>query len=198
MRTLIIFAHPRLEKSKINKLLLSRIRPSSALSFIDLYETYPDFNIDIEKEKELLQQHDVIIWQHPFYWYSCPPLLKQWIDLVLEFEWAYGPGGDALQGKYIFNSITTGGAAEAYQHEGRNRFTIREYLHPFDQTARLCNMHYLPPFAVQGTHRLSNEILNAYADQYGQLLDLLVNDGIDLEAAKKAAFMNDILAPINT
>ena len=197
MRTLIIFAHPRLEKSKINKLLLSRIKPSSSLSFIDLYETYPDFNIDIEKEKELLQQHDVIIWQHPFYWYSCPPLLKQWIDLVLEFEWAYGPGGNALQGKYIFNSITTGGAAEAYQHEGRNRFTIREYLHPFDQTAMLCKMHYLPPFAVQGTHRLSNDKLHAYADLYGQLLDLLVNDGIDLEAAKKAAFMNDILAPIN-
>ncbi|HSF45509.1 MAG TPA: NAD(P)H-dependent oxidoreductase [Chitinophagaceae bacterium] len=197
MKTLILFAHPRLEKSKINKLLLSRIKPSSHLSFVDLYETYPDFNIDIEKEKELLLQHDVIIWQHPFYWYSCPPLLKQWIDLVLEFEWAYGPGGNALRGKYIFNSITTGGAAEAYQHEGKNRFTVREYLHPFDQTALLCNMHYLPPFAVQGTHRLSNEKLNAYADQYAQLLELLVNDGIDLEAAKNAVFLNDILAPIN-
>ncbi|HEX5667818.1 MAG TPA: NAD(P)H-dependent oxidoreductase, partial [Chitinophagaceae bacterium] len=143
MRTLILFAHPRLEKSKINKLLVSRIRPSSNLSFIDLYETYPDFNIDIEKEKELLQQHDVIIWQHPFYWYSCPPLLKQWIDLVLEFGWAYGPGGNALNGKIIFNAITTGGAGEAYQHEGKNRFTVREYLHPFDQTALLCKMNYL-------------------------------------------------------
>lgn len=117
MKTLILFAHPRLEKSKINNALLARIPQHADLTFNDLYETYPDFNIDVEREKELLLGHDVILWQHPFYWYSCPPLLKQWIDLVLEFEWAYGPGGNALQGKKIFKVITTGGASEAYQHE---------------------------------------------------------------------------------
>jgi glutathione-regulated potassium-efflux system ancillary protein KefG len=192
-KTLILFAHPRLEKSRSNNALLERIKPSPNLTFNDLYEAYPDFNIDLEREKELLLAHDVIIWQHPFYWYSCPPLLKQWIDLVLEFGWAYGPGGNALNGKIIFNAITTGGAGEAYQHEGRNRFTVREYLHPFDQTALLCKMNYLPPFAVQGTHRLSAEQLTVHADQYEKLLDLLQNDKLDLEAAKKAVFLNDIL-----
>jgi glutathione-regulated potassium-efflux system ancillary protein KefG len=197
MKTLILFAHPRLEKSRSNKALLARIKPSPHLTFNDLYERYPDFNIDIEREKELLLAHDVIIWQHPFYWYSCPPLLKQWIDLVLEFGWAYGPGGNALAGKIVFNSITTGGAAEAYQHEGRNRFTVREYLHPFDQTALLCKMTYLPPFAVQGTHKLSAENLDRHADQYEKLLDHLVNNKLDLEAAKKAEFLNNILEHIN-
>lgn len=192
-KTLIIFAHPRLEKSRSNNALLERIKHSPNLTFNDLYEAYPDFNIDIEREKELLLAHDVIVWQHPFYWYSCPPLLKQWIDLVLEFGWAYGPGGNALTGKFIFNAITTGGAGEAYQHEGRNRFTVREYLHPFDQTALLCKMNYLPPFAVQGTHRLSAEQLTTHADQYEKLLDLLQNDKLDMEAAKSAAFLNDIL-----
>jgi glutathione-regulated potassium-efflux system ancillary protein KefG len=139
----------------------------------------------------------MIIWQHPFYWYSCPPLLKQWIDLVLEFQWAYGPGGNALEGKLIFNVVTTGGAAEAYQHEGRNRFTIREYLHPFDQTALLCKMIYLPPFVVQGTHRLSHEKLEQHADLYGKLLQLILNNEIDLEAARKAEFLNHIIKPVN-
>ncbi|MDF7639407.1 NAD(P)H-dependent oxidoreductase [Lactobacillus sp. ESL0791] len=26
--------------------------------------------------------------QFPFYWYSCPPLLKKWEDDVLEHGWA--------------------------------------------------------------------------------------------------------------
>jgi glutathione-regulated potassium-efflux system ancillary protein KefG len=197
MKTLILFAHPRLEKSKFNKTLTSRIPRHPDLYFNDLYEAYPDFNIDIEKEKELLLAHDLIIWQHPFYWYSCPPLLKQWIDLVLEFQWAYGPGGNALEGKFIFNAITTGGAAEAYQHEGRNRFSVREYLHPFDQTALLCKMRYLPPFVVQGTHRLSHEKLVQHANLYGKLLQLILDDAIDFDAAGKAEFMNQIIEPVN-
>ena len=98
-RILIIFAHPRFEKSAINSMLVKSIPDLPEITFHDLYEKYPDFNIDIEHEKKLLVEHQVIIWQHPFYWYSAPPLLKQWIDLVLEFGWAYGPGGDALQGK---------------------------------------------------------------------------------------------------
>lgn len=197
MKTLILFAHPRLEKSKINKALISRIPKHPDLFFNDLYEAYPDFNIDLEREKELLLAHDMIIWHHPFYWYSCPPLLKQWIDLVLEFQWAYGPGGNALAGKNIFNTITTGGAAEAYQHEGRNRFTVREYLHPFDQTALLCKMNYLPPFVVQGTHRLANEKLTEHADQFQKLLELILNNKLDVEVAKQAEFLNNIVEHIN-
>jgi glutathione-regulated potassium-efflux system ancillary protein KefG len=196
-KILILFAHPRFEGSKNNSILIKSIPENPSVTFHDLYEKYPDFNIDIEHEKKLLSDHQVIIWQHPFYWYSSPPLLKQWIDLVLEFGWAYGPGGNALNGKVIFNAITTGGAGEAYQHEGKNRFTVREYLHPFDQTALLCKMNYLPPFAVQGTHKLSAELLTRHADQYEKLLDLIQNDKLDLEAAKKAVFLNDILEHIN-
>ena len=64
------------------------------VTFHDLYELYPDFDVQVEQEQELLISHDMIILQHPFYWYSCPPLLKQWIDLVLEHGWAYGKEGE--------------------------------------------------------------------------------------------------------
>jgi glutathione-regulated potassium-efflux system ancillary protein KefG len=178
MKTLILFAHPRLERSKFNKALLTRMPRHPDLSFVDLYEEYPDFNIDVDREKELLIRHDVIIWQHPIYWYSCPPLLKQWIDMVLQFGWAYGPGGKALAGKTIFNCVTTGGAGEAYQHEGRNRFTLREFLSPFDQTATLCNMQYLPPFAIMGTHRLNDEQMNRELGMYEHMLDAFLHDKI--------------------
>ena len=38
----------------------------------------------------------LVVWLQPIHWYSMPPLLKLWLDEVLAFGWAYGPGGDAL------------------------------------------------------------------------------------------------------
>ncbi|MCB8995118.1 MAG: NAD(P)H-dependent oxidoreductase [Bacteroidales bacterium] len=190
-KVLIIFAHPRYENSINNSHILKTIRNIPGVKLHDLYEAYPDFNVDIEQEKKLLSDHNIIIWQHPFYWYSCPPLLKQWIDLVLEFGWAYGPGGNALQGKIVFNSITSGGPRTAYSREGHNRFTVRELLSPFDQTAVLCKMIYLPPFAIHGTHRLSAEEISGYAETYKSLILKLVNDDYNIEEMKNFAYIND-------
>lgn len=175
LSVLILFAHPRLEKSRINRRLLESVPKDIPVTLHDLYELYPDFNIDVEAEKKLLLEHDVIIWHHPFYWYSCPPLMKQWIDVVLELGWAYGPGGIRLAGKYVFNAVTTGGTREAYAHEGRNRFTLDELLTPFNQTAYLCRMTYLPPFAIQGTHRLSDAEVEEQVQRYVQMLRQTVN-----------------------
>lgn len=191
-KILILFAHPRLERSRINRALLRHIPAQNNITFHDLYEEYPDFNVDIEREKRLLLEHDIIIWHHPFYWYSCPPLMKQWIDMVLEFGWAYGPGGTYLKNKIIFNTITTGGARSAYDNQGYNRFTVREFLAPFDQTAHLCGMIYLPPFAVQGTHRFSDDELAYFADQYTILLQKLSEDRLDLNRLMKLPLLNDI------
>lgn len=191
-KILILFAHPRLERSKINKRLLTEIPFKKNITFHDLYQVYPDFNIHVEHEKQLLLEHEIVIWQHPFYWYSCPPLLKQWIDMVLDFGWAYGPGGNALKGKWIFNSITTGGAPEAYMHEGRNRFTVREFLAPFDQTAHLCQMLYLPPFCVMGTHRLNDEQINQSAEEYHILLEKLSNNEFDIDVLRTCENLNQL------
>ena len=90
--------------------------------------------------------------------------------MVLELGWAYGPGGTRLSGKYVFNVITTGGPQEAYTHEGRHRFTLNELLAPFNQTANLCQMKYLPPFSIQGTHRLTDSEVEHHACRYGQML----------------------------
>ena len=175
LKVLVLFAHPRLEKSRINRRLIRAIPPDLPVTFHDFYEAYPDFNIDVEREKQLLLDHDLIIWHHPFYWYSSPPLLKQWIDMVLELGWAYGPGGNQLEGKWVMNALTTGGPAETYATGGRNRFSIDELLSPFNQTAFLCKMKYLPPFLIQGTHRLSDEELETHAIRYQNMLIDAVN-----------------------
>lgn len=189
---LILFAHPRFEQSRVHQTLIKSLPISPNITFRDLYELYPDFNIDIQTEQELLLMHDVIVWQHPFYWYSSPPLLKQWIDMVLEFGWAYGPGGVYLKDKWIFNVISSGGTREVYQTAGRNRYTVSEFLRPFEQTARLCGMHYLPPFAVQGTHKIDQTETEKFVGNYYQLITSIIRDELDLNHAQSMEYLNDL------
>ncbi len=158
----------------------------------DMYEIYPDYNVDVKAEQAVLLEHDVIIWQHPFYWYSCPPLMKQWLDLVLEHGWAYGKNGDQLKGKCVMNVLTAGGTFEVYQKSGRNRFTFRELLSPFDQTAFLCQMIYLPPYIVPGANKISEEELEDYAIQYTEVLNLLQSTALDTTKLNSIEYFNDL------
>ena len=190
MRTLILFAHPALEKSRVNRRLAEVARGVPGATFHDLYEAYPDFDVDVAREQELLVAHDLLVVQHPFFWYSTPALVKQWEDLVLEHGWAYGTGGTALRGKAWLSALTTGGRETAYQPDGLNRFTIRELLRPLEQTACLCGMTFLPPFVIFGTHQLDGQGLEAAAADYRRTLEALRDDRIDLEAAGRWPLLN--------
>ena len=174
-RILVIFAHPLFEKSRINKTLVHSIPVHANITFRDLYELYPEFNIHVEEEKRLLLNHDLIVWHHPFYWYNCPPLLKQWIDMVLEVGWAYGPGGIALKGKKLIQVITTGSPSMTYQPEGFHKHSLHTFLSPFRQTVHLCHMEYLPPFVVHGTHRLTDAEVREFGLLYAKLYDELLH-----------------------
>lgn len=192
-RVLILFAHPALEKSRVHSRLIKHISSIEGITFHDLYEAYPDLDIDVKKEQRLLLEHDIIVLQHPFYWYSAPAIIKQWLDLVLEHGWAYGSGGTQLTGKRMLNAISCGGPKIAYSKEGRNRFTIRELLAPFDQTAYLCHMKYLPPYVIHGTHKLQRQDIELYAVQYEQLLVSLGGDRISEEECNALEYMNDLI-----
>ncbi|HEX5654927.1 MAG TPA: NAD(P)H-dependent oxidoreductase [Chitinophagaceae bacterium] len=194
-KLLILFAHPALEKSRVHQRMIRHVQHLEQVYFHDLYETYPDLDIDVSREKQLLLDHDLVIWQHPFYWYSSPAIIKQWLDLVLEHNWAYGSQGKMLAGKRIFNAISCGGTKEAYTATGRNRFTIPQLLAPFEQTAVLCQMKYLPPFVVHGTHRLREADIELYAIQYEQLLVSLAHDRISEEEYQAVTYLNE-LCPI--
>ena len=192
-RILIIFAHPAFEKSRVHKALIDTASKVNGVLIHDLYELYPDFDIDVEKEKELLVQHDVIIWQHPFFWYSCPALLKQWQDLVLEHGWAYGKEGHALDGKIIFNALSSGGGLQAYHSQGYQRSTLHELLVPFERTAQLCRMHYVPPFWVPGTHKLEQWEIRSYTHEYNELLHMLRDGLLTIEEMMSVPFLNELL-----
>ncbi len=196
-RILILFAHPALEKSRVNRRLLQAVRALDAVTIHDLYETYPDLHINVKYEQDLLLSHDIIVFQHPFYWYSSPAILKEWQDLVLEYGFAYGHEGVALHGKKFLSAITTGGGEDAYQREGHNYFTIRELLAPFEQTARLCGMEYLPPFLVQGTPQLQQpEQIERYVNDYRTAITALRDDRINWEQLRQFSSLNQDLQQI--
>lgn len=180
-RVLILFAHPALEKSRVNRRLIAAVRDLPGVTFHDLYEAYPDFMIHVEKEQALLGQHDVVILQHPFFWYSPPALVKEWEDLVLEHGWAYGSEGNALRGKVLLSAITTGGREAAYCAQGMNRYTVRQLLAPIEQTARLCGMRYLPPFAVHGSHGMPPDAIEQHAVDYRRVVEALRDDRLSLD-----------------
>ena len=192
-KILILFAHPAMHKSRVNKKLTRAVSDIEGVTLHNLYEEYPDFHIDVEREKQLLLDHDVIVWHHPFYWYSAPAMIKEWIDLVLQHGFAYGRTGTALKGKKAMTVITSGGRREAYQEGGYSSYTINQFLAPFRQTAKLCNMDYYPPFAVHGTHLLNEEEIDASAEDYRKILHSLRDVLFSPEDIMACEYMNELL-----
>jgi glutathione-regulated potassium-efflux system ancillary protein KefG len=179
-RILILFAHPALEKSRVNRILIEGLDAMEGVTFHDLYETYPDFDIDVKREQQLLTDHDMVVFHHPFYWYSTPAIVKEWLDLVLEHGWAYGSRGNALKDKWMMNVTTTGGQEKAYCEIGSNRFTVRQLLAPLEQTAFLCKMQYLPPFVVHGALTITGEEILKHKKDLFNLYEAFINSDIDI------------------
>jgi glutathione-regulated potassium-efflux system ancillary protein KefG len=181
-RVLVLFAHPALQKSRVNRVMIEQVRTIRGIEFHDLYEAYPEFDIDVSHEQSLMEANDVIVFQHPFFWYSTPAIIKEWLDLVLEHDWAYGSKGNALHGKYVMHAVTTGGRESAYGAQGLNRYSMRQFLRPLEQTACLCGMHFLPPFIVHGTHQLTPAAIAQHAADYLQVIKALRDGRFDLAA----------------
>lgn len=182
-RTLVVFAHPALERARTNPALLAAIQDAPGVTVHDLYEAYPDFTIDVPFEQALLVDHAVIVLQFPLYWYSAPALLKEWLDLVWLHGFAYGQNGTRLRGKTLFCAVSTGGPQDAYGPDGHNRFSVSEFLRPLEQTAHLCGMRWAEPFAVHAAAVLGEAELAACAGVYRERVRALAVEASGPRAA---------------
>ncbi len=169
---LVIAAHPQMDHSRATRALMdaaARLDPAR-VEVVDLYARYPDYFIDIATEQQRLAPARMLVWLHPVHWYSMPPLLKLWLDEVLAFGWAYGPGGRALHGKDLWLAASTGGPQDSYRPDGYNRYFFDAFLHPYEQTAALCGMRWLPPLVLHGAHRAGHDAIAEHARQFAQAL----------------------------
>lgn len=190
-KILILFAHPAFQRSRINKLLIKGLKDMEGITFRDLYQVYPEMDIEINVEQELVEAHDILIFHHPLYWYSTPAILKEWQDLVLTHGWAYGSQGKVLKDKLFLQVLTTGAGQEAYSKKGHNRFTIRQLLVPLEQTAYICQMKYLPPYVVHGTYTITKEDLIKQKEEYINLLEGLRDEKIQLKNLVNMQYFNE-------
>ena len=151
-RTLVIVAHPSLGKSRANASRIAEIEDVGHVTVHNLYETYPDFEIDVAREQQLLRDHDTVILQFPLYWYNVTPLLKAWFDAVLIYGFAFTFDGSAseLRGKKAWLGVSAGSTPDMYTVEGAARRTLEEYLAPVSQTLEFCQFDYKGVHAVYG------------------------------------------------
>lgn len=194
-RVIVYYAHPGHKHSHVNRDMMAAARAIEGVTFVDLYAEYPRHNINIDKEQERLVNHDVIVFQFPLFWYSTPSLIKEWEDLVLEYGFAYGTGGDALAGKSMMLAITTAGPEEAYQPEGYQHYPLETFLTPLEQTARLCKMAYLPPYVLHAALRAAKEDrVIPHVEGYRRLLMALRDEDYDMAVAgqTKAVFHDSL------
>jgi glutathione-regulated potassium-efflux system ancillary protein KefF len=167
---LVVCAHPHLEHSKVNRQLQQAARATPGVALRDLYTLYPDYSIDVAAEQDALQAARLVVWLHPVHWYGMTPLLKLWCDEVLAYGWAYGHDGHALLGKDLWLVASTGGDEASYHPEGHNRHFFDAFLPPYEQTAALCGMRFLPPLLLHGAHRVSDAALAEHVQLFAQRL----------------------------
>jgi glutathione-regulated potassium-efflux system ancillary protein KefF len=169
---LVIAAHPQLAESRVTRQLLRRLAEldPARVAVHDVYARYPDYFIDVAAEQKALVEARLVVWLHPIHWYSMPPMMKLWLDDVFAFGWAYGPGGDRVRGRDLWLVASTGGPEDAYRPDGYNRYFFDAFMHPYDQTAALVGMRWLPPLVLHGAHRVTDAEVRAHADVFIQRL----------------------------
>lgn len=168
--TLVIYAHPAPQRSPANRRLVETARALPGVRVQDLYELYPDFDIDGDLERALLAEAHLVVFLHPFRWYGMPSLMKEWMEIVLQPGWAYGKGECALRGKGYWLVTTTGSGPEAYRPGGLHGRPFADFLAPFEQTAALCGMEWIAPLVLHGAARADAATIEAHAAEFRRRL----------------------------
>jgi putative NADPH-quinone reductase len=173
LKTLIIVVHPNINESVINKRWVSELEKYPDLFTVhQLYQTYPDGIIDIEREQKLIEQHDNIILQFPLYWFNSPPLLKKWLDEVFTYGWAYGStSARVFKDRKFALAVSAGIKEQDISPDGRYCHSMQEILLPFEMTAKYVGANYLPFYAFYGAEdKFTEEALAQNAKGYIEYL----------------------------
>lgn len=183
--------------SHANRALADVAEQVDGISYVDLLRDYPRFDINADVEQQRLLDHDVVLFQFPFFWYSTPSIMKEWQDLVLEHGFAYGSGGDKLTGKRMLAAITAAGPDEAYSEGGYQHYPMRDFLRPLEQTARLCGMTFSAPYVLYGSLKAPQEgRIEPHVEGYRRLLCAIRDGHYDWDVADSRDVIQSDSLPI--
>lgn len=150
-KTLVIVTHPHIDQSVVNKRWIEELeKHPDQFTIHQIYQAYADGVIDVAKEQALVEEHENLVFQFPVYWFNCPPLLKQWLDEVLAYGWAYGSEGDKLKNKKFMLALSAGGQEQVYSESGEYQISLEKIFTPFELTALYVGAVYQPLHAFYG------------------------------------------------
>ena len=131
-QTLIIVGHPNQEGSQLNAEMAKfwASRPNTIVRWIG------EGRVNVREEQAAFERAENIVLQFPLYWYGPPACLKQWMDDVLTWGWAFGKEGGLLNGRNLACSVTVGGNLADYSANGKHATTLDSLLEPIH---RLCD-----------------------------------------------------------
>ena len=161
-KTLVIVAHPDIARSTVNHTWARALAAQEDRYTVhELYAAYPDGKINVAAEQALIEAHGSVILQFPVYWFSCPPLLKQWFDSVFTHGWAFGSSATVFKGRKLGLAVSHGTPPQDYSHTGKTRHTLAETLVPFEIIAHYIGAEYLPPFTFHALEFFTEEEIRA-------------------------------------
>lgn len=167
-RTLILLFHPDLANSRANAAMAQAAGALPGIEVADLHALYPDGRIDADVEVARLLGADRIVLQFPVQWYSTPPLLKAWQDLILTrmFYIDYEHEGSRLEGRPLLVAATAGNVPQAYSPDGQNLHPLTDLLKPLQSTAHRCGLPWAEPHLLYRANRLNEAELAAAANAW--------------------------------
>ena len=136
------------------------------------YET-DTLSADVRRELDKLAWADAVVIQFPLWWYGMPAILKGWFDRVFVKGLAYGVrhpelpgrtlryGEGMLTGKRALVVLSAGSGAAAFGPRGVNGQLDQALFPLLHGTLWYTGMDVLPPLAIYGADRVSDE---QYAD----------------------------------
>lgn len=173
-RTLVLFAHPYFEHSKANLRLIQAYEGLSSVTFRDLYQEYPDFQIQPFRERKRLIMYDSFIFHMPLLWFGMPPLLKLWMDETFDIKWISERRSESpLVGKKASIVVTAGGSKSAFSEEGLFQINAKKYLSPLTESLRILGVRVENFIEIYNADQMSYMSLEPY---YLELRSLAIND----------------------
>lgn len=185
MKTLVIIAHPDIENSRVNKRWIKELEKyPEKYTVHQLYKVYKKGKIDVEREQKLIESHSNLVIQFPVYWFNSPPLLKEWLDEVLTYGWAFGSnGGNHLMNRKVALAVSAGAKQSDYSEGGKYRHTLEQLLIPFETTFLFCDADYRSFYSLYGKENAQEAIdedseteeseLTKSAKEYVEFIDAL-------------------------
>lgn len=162
MKTLVIFSHGYQAQSVSNVAIADEFA-KAGFEVRNLEVLYPNGTIDVAVEQAAVEAADVIIFQHPIFWYSLTPMLKKWQDEVQTYGWAYGSETAKMKGKKFIHSYTTGAPREVYSDDA-----VKDLSASLRLSAGFTGMDFVGSFGKFGQLAMTNPNAKEDAIAYAQ------------------------------